>query len=206
MHSRILILIMTLGVSGCATLDRDSCLTADWQLIGFNDGVAGYEASRLEQHRDACSEYGIAPQMDDYLQGYDRGVSRYCTATNGYRTARAGKQLNAVCNGGPGLAFVRGFELGSVAHKQAVQLADAERELSTMRSEQRSDDRELNEKREQLVADGISTQARSFLLLEIDALQHDMRVRATAIKRQQQAVQMERRYLKDLESDLRQQL
>lgn len=206
MKSRSVILMLTLGLSGCATLDRENCLSADWQLIGFNDAVAGREARRLEQHRDACKEYGVVPQIDQYLLGYDRGIPRYCTAINGYTAARDGKTLNPVCNGGPGPVFMRGFELGSVAYKQVVLLSDAERRLSALRTDQRADVRDLNDKRQLLVADGVASATRSFLLHELEELQHNIRLRTHQITQQQQTVQIERRYLMDLEADLRRQL
>ncbi|MBN0988432.1 DUF2799 domain-containing protein [Amphritea pacifica] len=199
-------LALVLAMTGCATLDRESCLSADWQLIGFSDGVAGREASRLEQHRDACSEYGVVPRMDQYLQGYDRGVRRYCTAANGYRQARAGKAPGTVCHAEQQAEFVRGFELGTKAHQQVARLESARHELSILISEQRADLRERDDKREQLIMEGISSDTRAFLLSEIDELEHEIRLRHLQIKQQQQAVRMETRYLQDLEADLRKQL
>ncbi len=199
-------LALVLGIAGCATLDKENCLSADWQLIGFNDGVEGRDAGRLEQHRDACSDYGVVPQMDQYLLGYDRGVRRYCTAVNGYREARAGKPLNAVCSGEQQQEFTRGFELGTEAHQQLARLESARHELSILTSEQRADVRDRNDKREQLIMDGISSDTRAFLLSEINDLDHEIRLRNVHIKQQQQAVRMETRYLQELEAELRQQL
>ena len=199
-------LVIVLGMAGCSTLNREDCLSADWQLIGFNDGVEGRDAGRLEQHRDACSDYGVVPQIEPYLQGYNRGVRRYCTAINGYNEARAGKALNPVCSGELQWPFVRGFELGAQAHQQAARLERATRELNRLTSEQRSDVRERHDKREQLIVEGISIDTRAFLLSEIDELEHDIRLRKQQIKRQEQSVRMETRYLHELETDLRSQL
>lgn len=199
-------LALVLSMAGCATLDKENCLSADWQLIGFNDGVEGRDAGRLEQHRDACSDYGVVPQMDQYLLGYDQGVRRYCSALNGYKEARMGKALNAVCNGDLQPEFGRGFELGAQAYQQVTRLESVRHELNILTSEQRSDVSERNEKREQLIMDGISSDARSFLLSEIVELEHEIRLRKAQIKQQQQSVRMETRYLQALEADLRKQL
>ncbi|WP_299197575.1 DUF2799 domain-containing protein [uncultured Amphritea sp.] len=199
-------LAIVLGMAGCSTLDKEDCLSADWQLIGFNDGVGGRDAGRLEQHRDACSDYGVVPLMDQYLLGYDRGVRRYCTAINGYNEARAGKALNPVCSGELQPEFVRGFELGIQTHQQLTRLESARHELSILTSEQHSDVRDRNDKREQLIMDGISSDTRSFLLSEIDELEHEIRLRNLQIKQQQQSVRMETRYLQEMEADLRKQL
>ncbi|RTE67115.1 DUF2799 domain-containing protein [Amphritea opalescens] len=206
MRTRSLIVLLSLGLAGCATLDREECLSADWQLIGFNDGVVGRATERLEQHREACSEYGVVPQIDEYLQGYDQGVIRYCTATNGYREARAGNRFNMACDGDLREAFAYGFELGTQAYRQVERLDDAEEELSSLQSSQHDDRRNLEHKREQIVAEGVSSKRRSRLLHEIHELESTIRSRSFHIRRQQQAVDRESRYLNVLETDLRSQL
>lgn len=203
-------LLLSLGLSlslvGCATLDRESCLTADWELIGFNDGVVGRSAERLEQHREACSDYGIVPQMEEYLQGYDRGIVRYCTAANGYKRARAGQAYPQACNTHLFTDFERGFELGGEAFEQVDRLKRATKELQRLGKQQRADEREVSEKRDQLIADGISSDQRAGLLLDIDELQQQIADRSRQIKQHKNKVGMERRYLRQLETDLRQQL
>ncbi len=203
-------LLLSLGLSlslvGCATLDRESCLTADWELIGFNDGVVGRSAERLEQHREACSDYGIVPQMEEYLQGYDRGVVRYCTATNGYKKARAGQVYPQACTADFFPDFERGFELGGEAFEQVERLKRATKEQDKLRKEQRADEREVSDKRDQLIADGISSDQRAGLLIDIDELQQQIAERSRLIRQQKNKVAMERRYLRQLEMDLRQQL
>lgn len=203
---RTLSLGLCLSLVGCATLDRESCQSADWELIGFNDGVVGRSAGRLEQHREACAEYGIVPQMEKYLQGYDRGIRRYCTATSGYKIARAGQAYPQACTADSFPDFERGFELGAEAFEQVDRLNRATKALQQLRKEQHADESEVSEKRDLLIADGNSSDQRAGLLLDIDALQQQVSDRSRQIKRQQTKVEMERRYLRQLEADLRQQL
>ncbi|BBB24751.1 DUF2799 domain-containing protein [Amphritea japonica] len=203
---RLLSLGLVLSLTGCATLDREDCLTANWELIGFNDGVVGRSAERLEQHREACSEYGVVPQMEDYLQGYDRGTDRYCTAANGYKIARAGQAYTSACIADYYPGFERGFELGQEAFEQVDRVKRMTKTLQQLRKEQRADESEVSEKRDQLIADGISSDQRAGLLLDIDELQQQVARRSRQIKQQKHKVDMERRYLRQLEADLRQQL
>lgn len=37
-------------LSACATLSKQECRVGDWQVIGYNDGIAGYAADRLASH------------------------------------------------------------------------------------------------------------------------------------------------------------
>ncbi|MEH6578134.1 MAG: DUF2799 domain-containing protein [Amphritea sp.] len=71
-------------LSGCATLDREECLNADWHLIGYEDGSAGRLPEQVGEHRQACAEYAVVPDMDAYLQGRSQGLVNYCTEENGY--------------------------------------------------------------------------------------------------------------------------
>ncbi len=206
MIRRSLVVLLSVGLASCATLDKDDCLSADWQLIGFNDGAAGYETKRLEQHRDACAEYGVVPQIDDYLQGYDRGVIRYCTAVNGYATARAGKVFNAVCSGDLRPAFAYGFELGVEAHRQVERLADAKERLTALKAAQHADRHQLNQARDALLADKLEPSRRALLLNEVRGLDRAIHLRALHIMQQQHEVDREARYLTTLEADLRSQL
>lgn len=206
MVRRSFIVLMSMWLVSCATLDRDDCLSASWPLIGFNDGAAGYETQRLEQHREACAEYGVVPQIDEYLQGYDRGVRRYCTAVNGYATARAGKLFNSVCSGDLRPAFAYGFELGVQAHRQVERLVDAQERLQELKAAQRNDRHQLSQNRDALLADGLGPGRRAVLLNEVRALDRVIHLRAFHIMQQQHDVDREARYLTRLEADLRSQL
>ncbi|MDO6564814.1 DUF2799 domain-containing protein [Amphritea sp. 1_MG-2023] len=206
MIKRSLVVLLSIGLVSCATLDQEGCLTADWQLIGFNDGVAGRAAKRLEQHRDACAEYGVVPQIEAYLQGHDRGVIRYCTAMNGYAVARSGASFNAVCRGDRRSAFAQGFRLGSEAYQQIERIAEIKREISDLQAQQREDKRLLHNQREQLMAQHLTQDQRSFLRHEIRQLEMNIRLRTVATRQLEQIHNVEARYLMTLETDLRSQL
>ncbi len=46
-------------LAGCASLDRDECVNADWYAIGLEDG--------------ACAKHNIAPNSERYLAGRNDG-------------------------------------------------------------------------------------------------------------------------------------
>ena len=48
-------------LAGCATLSERECRDQDWYGIGADDGFDGAPASTIEDHRKACTEYGIEP-------------------------------------------------------------------------------------------------------------------------------------------------
>jgi len=106
------LLVMLIFFSGCATMKKDECLTADWYNIGFEDGTQGYKVSRIANHRKACSKYDIAPDLDLYLRGRDQGLIEYCTAYKGYRLGIKGRSYNDVCQGNLKKAFLEAYNIG----------------------------------------------------------------------------------------------
>lgn len=84
-------------LSSCATLSKQECLIADWQAIGYNDGVAGYQSERLASHTKACAKASVAPDYMAWERGRELGLKQYCTTNNAYNVGRRGRQLNNVC-------------------------------------------------------------------------------------------------------------
>ncbi|MCC3859891.1 DUF2799 domain-containing protein [Pseudemcibacter aquimaris] len=89
-----LVLILT----GCGKMmDENQCLVADWRTIGFQDGSAGRDMSWLERRGEACAEFGVRPDMDQYLMGRDQGLANYCQPRRGFEIGRRGGTYNNVC-------------------------------------------------------------------------------------------------------------
>jgi hypothetical protein len=81
-----LVPIITLGAMsyfsiGCATLSKEECLKGEWRVVGYKDGVKGYEMERLEKHEKACKDYGVKPEVARYQEGRQAGLSYYCTSS-----------------------------------------------------------------------------------------------------------------------------
>jgi hypothetical protein len=89
-----------LALAGCETMTVSECQVADWQRVGFDDGARGEHHSRLAAHSESCAKAGIRPQPQAYRQGWDNGIARFCTASNGWREGLQGNTSKAgVCNG-----------------------------------------------------------------------------------------------------------
>ena len=68
--SHTLILFALIQMSGCATLNESECQSANWEIIGLEDGSKGRNTSYIGEHREACSEYRIAPDLTSYIKGH----------------------------------------------------------------------------------------------------------------------------------------
>lgn len=113
MRPRFLLLAaLGLALGACATLDESECRGGDWYRIGVRDGAAGYAASRLEDHRRACTEYGLGADDPAWQRGYADGLRDYCTPESGYRTGRRGGVYQHVCPVQDERVFLSAYELG----------------------------------------------------------------------------------------------
>lgn len=96
MRTVILFLSLIL-LGGCAGLSKNECLTADWQIIGFEDGAAGRSASRIGEHRRDCAKHDVTPDKVAYDLGYEQGIRNYCSFGRGTNAGAAGESRLQVC-------------------------------------------------------------------------------------------------------------
>lgn len=97
MLNKFLIMSPVVFLMSCASLSEEACKTGDWESIGYNDGVRGRSESYINEHREACGEFGITPNTSVWLRARAEGLKQYCTPTNAYNIGRRGNDLNPVC-------------------------------------------------------------------------------------------------------------
>lgn len=129
------------ALSGCATMSEGECLTANWFDRGYKDGLHGYPASRVVDHREACSGVGIAPDITQYRKGYDQGIVQYCTPANAVAEGRAGRSYGHVCP-----ARLEGQFL--VYYRQGRIVYDVQQRVDRLNRESRQLQRELDNVKE----------------------------------------------------------
>jgi len=106
------VLVLTLGVSGCASMSGDECVASDWYTIGFEDGSRGYTPARLGDHRKACAKHGIAPDFTAYRAGHEEGLRDFCKPSRGFRLGSGGGNYNGVCSAELEPAFLDAYNSG----------------------------------------------------------------------------------------------
>lgn len=84
-------------LSGCGSLSEKECHNADWHMFGYEDGAAGRPAARIGQHREACSDYGITPDLQAYRRGREEGLREYCQPRRAYQLGRNGSGYPHAC-------------------------------------------------------------------------------------------------------------
>lgn len=166
-------IIILLSTSGCATLNESECKTANWEIIGLEDGSSGKPTSYIGQHREACSEYTVSPDLEAYLKGHNTGLTQFCTERNGYRQGMNGSSLNQVCTGTQAREFQRGHQRGIRIYQAGAVVRNLKNSIDSQYH--RLDDIEEVKtlKEEELVRNGTSERRRRLLLDEIKELERE---------------------------------
>ncbi|WP_051560487.1 DUF2799 domain-containing protein [Marinobacterium jannaschii] len=114
---RVLIVLLLSGMIGCATLNKETCLSEDWYQVGFADGRNGFLTERIIKHDEACAKYDISPDEPSYLQGHTAGLTEYCTPEGGYRAGSLGYRYNNLCAGEGEAEFLKSYRRGYSAYR-----------------------------------------------------------------------------------------
>jgi len=86
-----------LALGGCASMSAEECLKADWYQKGVQDGRSGKTRHYLDEHVKACREVGVTPNTQQYMEGREEGLLRYCTPASGFEEGRRGHSYAQVC-------------------------------------------------------------------------------------------------------------
>jgi hypothetical protein len=158
---------VTLLLSNCANMNEADCLTADWQLIGFEDGSFGQNESHVSQHRKECSEHGVTPDLGAYRKGHFEGSKLFCTPNNGFSRGMQGKNYNRNCPEQFEEAFLIGFSDGQnlyalkkILSQRTQDLEDAYKKLDWL-------EHTIAEKSELMITDGLNRNQRVLIRDEI---------------------------------------
>ena len=161
-------------LQGCATLDKDECMLADWRLIGYQDGIAGKSATVVGRYRKDCAKHAVVPDLDAWRAGREEGLQQYCKADNGYRLGNAGRGLPTVCptvlEGDFRDAYNAGRELyqaRSAVNKTHSHINSHKQTLSNLQDNRA-------QKLAALIGDGLKADQRVMILYELNELQQEM--------------------------------
>lgn len=164
-------LLFAFLLTGCATLSQEECVNANWQTIGFEDGIQGYYTDRVRLHREACAEHGVAPDMDAYLRGHHQGLERFCTHRKGLELGAKGASYNNVCPDELAQRFLTGYQEGRRIHQLSTELNTARKDYDDLALEIDNLRAELEKKREMVIAQSTGEVLRRELLSQIDVLE-----------------------------------
>jgi len=155
-------------LGGCATgMSKDDCALADWQTIGYEDGLRGFPAERIGAHRVACAKHQVTPNLAAYTAGRERGLREYCQPKNGFRVGLQGGGYANVCSGPTETAFVDGYRYGRQIHDARAELRSTHARLRSAREGLAHTNAAMASVTTELVLPSVPTERRTWLATEL---------------------------------------
>ena len=171
-NNKLAILVsLSLAVSACATLDKSECQNADWQIIGLEDGSKGRAVTYIGNHRKACAEHGIKPNLDLYQIGHQAGLAQFCTAEVGFSRAKKGYSYNGVCPAHLRADFLYGYEKGRELYLLSKNIRQINGGIKNRETQLEAMQAEINELELKLISKAGSQTQRLAMLQDLKALQ-----------------------------------
>lgn len=173
-NTLLAMLICLFSLTGCASLSQEECQTGDWHGIGYRDGLQGKRESYLAEHQQACSEYQVSLNLEQYLEGREKGLYSYCKPENATRLGRSGASYHYVCPKKTEAKFLSHYQAGREYYLQQQKVRSIEREIAQYHRQVKEVTKKITQKEVRLVSEGMSTSERQQLLKEIRALESEL--------------------------------
>ncbi len=166
--------LAVVGLSGCANMNQAQCETANWQAIGYEDGVAGARDSQFSQHRQECAAHGVTANIEDYLRGHNEGSQKYCTRSNGFFLGMKGQNYNRNCPEELVPLFLNGLNDGKQIYSAQRELDSKEDALERLYARIENFEETIAEKNNEMIADGLMRSERLEIRQQIESLEIEM--------------------------------
>ena len=175
-------LFLILVISGCATLNEAECVNSDWRLIGYEDGVQGFDGSRIGNHRKACAKHGITPDAEVYREGRSEGLVEFCQPLRAFQYGLKGKTYTGVCPPEYEREFRVAYREGHGIHVLTINISRNESKLRSNEKSITAVQKEAASFEKLLVSNTASSEERSDALSRIKALSKEQQALEDEIK------------------------
>ena len=155
------LLITTLA--GCASMSEEECLAADWRTIGVEDGARGRGPEAIAGHRKACAKAGVTPNLVDYENGRQEGLTQFCRPARGYEFGSQGGSYEGVCPADLEADFLEAYNDGRGYYELAQAVETTESALNSLGYQLDKARDDIREREEWLRADNITDSDRAAL-------------------------------------------
>ncbi|MGB3211340.1 MAG: DUF2799 domain-containing protein [Desulforhopalus sp.] len=171
-QSWILVSVLLI-LSGCATMGKNECLNAQWQSVGYEDGIKGYTGVRIGEYRKSCAQYNVTPDLKSYNNGRRQGLQEWCTPGNGFYQGTRGLVYNGVCPKELESDFQRAMIEGKAIYDYRRRVNNHKAELSRLHKELDTIEEDIAVMEAELISDQVRPRRRRLLLDDIRAAEKD---------------------------------
>ena len=99
-------------LNSCATMSKEECQKASWNLVGFEAAKNGNPKTHFNKVNQQCSEHGVTANKEKYIEGYKEGLVKFCTYESGRSFGYNDNAYEDICPSNLERNFLRGYELG----------------------------------------------------------------------------------------------
>lgn len=131
------VILLAAGLTGCASMSEQECLTADWHDQGMREALAGKPRTALNDDREACAKVGVVPDEARYMAGYAVGIRQFCTPENGAQWGLAGRSYQNSCPADLQQGFVNQYRDGRKVY-------DSRQSIDRLNNQMRTKEQELD--------------------------------------------------------------
>lgn len=130
----------------CQTLSKEECTSADWRVIGEQDGAAGREPqNRFGAHAKACEKAGVNANQTLWNEGYQIGLRRFCTPINGLAHGQKGGVYSNNCPIDMAQQFRSGYDLGLKHYAKAREISKLKNRITSVEYSIRDKEKKISE-------------------------------------------------------------
>jgi hypothetical protein len=162
--------LMAAGLTGCAGMSEQACLSTDWRTVGFEDGVVGRSPATISRYRQSCADYGVTPDLAEYRAGHDEGVRTFCRAGNGFEVGRSGGNYAGVCPADLEPSFLAAYNEGRQLYELEAALLAVDNQIAARMNRSEELAAELVTATSTIVASETTSERRAELMLRVAAI------------------------------------
>ena len=194
-------ILLSLLISGCATMGKNECINAQWKSVGYEDGAKGYNASRIGEYRKSCAEYNVSPNLEAYMQGRQQGLAQWCTPSNGYYQGTRGAIYNGICPEALESDFEFAMSEGKAVYDYKKNIHDREMFIARLHREFSAIEERISSMEAELISDQVTPRRRRVLLNKIRTAERDREFLRNDISEADFALNEMRRILMNMQAN-----
>lgn len=130
----------------CQTLSKEECTSADWRVIGEQDGAAGQDPQkRFGDHAKSCDRAGVTASQTLWNEGYQIGLRRFCTPLSGLAHGKKGGIYANNCPIDLASTFRSGYDLGLTHYKKAQEISSIRSRINSVEFSIKDKEKKISE-------------------------------------------------------------
>ena len=162
--------VLTIMLSGCASMSSEECMASDWTAIGYEDGSRGYTSDRFAGHRKACAKHGYTADFGAYQQGREQGLVEFCQPSRGFSLGANGGQYYAVCAAHGEIEFLDAYRTGQQLYTLRSYVSSANSQIYSRENELKEIRSLMRAKEAQIISPETTNEERVLLLVDLKEL------------------------------------